>query len=181
MHDTGRNPAKAYEGQSAALHSYGSYLLSCLPRFIQQFAIYKDELTLFVPPSGVVPVLTFLRDHHACAFKSVMDIAGVDYPERAKRFEVVYNLLSHRHNARIRVKTYADESSPVPSATSVFRGADWSIPFSCSFSFTYIDALVGTKEKPGTCLAFSSPTTRISVASSQITVCSPLCPYIQIY
>lgn len=54
-----------------------------------------------------------------------MDISGADYPGRGKRFEVVYHLLSVRFASRIRVKTYADEVTPVPSATGVFRGADW--------------------------------------------------------
>lgn len=54
-----------------------------------------------------------------------MDISGADYPTRSQRFEVVYHLLSVQYNARIRVKTYADEVHPVPSATSVFRSADW--------------------------------------------------------
>lgn len=58
-----------------------------------------------------------------------MDISGVDYPEREKRFEVVYHLLSVAHQGRIRVKTYAGEADPVPSACEIFRGADWSIPF----------------------------------------------------
>lgn len=107
------------------LHEYGSYLLTCLPKFIQQYSVVKDELTLYVAPDGVVPTMTFLRDHTNCQFKSVMDICGVDYPSRAKRFEVVYNLLSVKHNSRIRVKTYADEVSPVPSVTGLFRGADW--------------------------------------------------------
>jgi NADH dehydrogenase (ubiquinone) Fe-S protein 3 len=99
--------------------------MQALPKFIQQFSVLKDELTLYIAPSAVVPVLLFLRDHQQCQFKSVMDITGVDYPTRSKRFEVVYNLLSVRHNARIRIKTYADEVTPVPSATGVFRGADW--------------------------------------------------------
>lgn len=107
------------------LHEYGSYLVTCLPKFIQQYSVVKDELTLYVAPDGVVPTMTFLRDHTNCQFKSVMDICGVDYPSRAKRFEVVYNLLSVKHNSRIRVKTYADEVSPVPSVTGLFRGADW--------------------------------------------------------
>lgn len=96
-----------------------------LPRYIQQFSVYKDELTLYVAPSAVVPTLTFLRDHAQTQFKACMDISGADYPTRSQRFEVVYHLLSVRYNARIRVKTYADEVTPVPSATGVFRSADW--------------------------------------------------------
>jgi len=107
------------------LHTYGSYLTQCLPKYIQQFSVLKDELTLHIPPAGVVPVLTFLRDHSQCQFKLLMDISGVDYPEREKRFEVVYHLLSVKQQGRIRVKTYASEADPVPTATGIFRSADW--------------------------------------------------------
>lgn len=55
----------------------------------------------------------------------IADITAVDYPTRDARFEVVYNLLSVRHNSRIRVKTYADEATPVPSVTSLYDGANW--------------------------------------------------------
>jgi NADH dehydrogenase (ubiquinone) Fe-S protein 3 len=110
---------------SESLHEYGSYLLQSLPKFIQQFSVLNDELTLYVGPSAIVPVMTFLRDHSQCQYKSVIDITAVDFPTRSKRFEVVYHLLSIKYASRIRVKTYADEASPVPSVTGVFRGADW--------------------------------------------------------
>lgn len=55
----------------------------------------------------------------------IADITAVDYPTRDQRFEIVYNMLSVRHNARIRVKTYADEATPVPSITSLYDGANW--------------------------------------------------------
>jgi len=123
---TSPNPTVVkYAETTEALHTYGSYLTQCLPKFIQQFSVLKDELTLYICPSGVVPVLTFLRDHSQCQFKSVIDISGVDFPEREKRFEVVYHLLSIKHAGRIRVKTYAGEADAVPSATPLFRGADW--------------------------------------------------------
>jgi NADH-quinone oxidoreductase subunit C len=60
-----------------------------------------------------------------CQFISFIDAAGVDYPQRRKRFDVVYHLLSPRQNLRIRVKVSADEDTPVPSITSVYPGADW--------------------------------------------------------
>ncbi|KAG9126914.1 histone deacetylase [Ceratobasidium sp. 392] len=123
---TGVNLAETkYRAISDSLHSYGSYLIQCLPKFVQQYSVLKDELTLYTAPSGVVPLLTFLRDHTQCQFKAAMDITAVDFPTRDQRFEVVYNLLSVRHNARIRVKTYADETTAVPSAAGIFRGADW--------------------------------------------------------
>ena len=123
---TSPNPtATKYAHTTESLHTYGSYLTQCLPKFIQQFSVLKDELILHVAPPAIVPVLTFLRDHSQCQFKSVVDITAVDFPEREKRFEVVYNLLSIKHAGRIRVKTYAGEADPVPSVVSVFRGADW--------------------------------------------------------
>ncbi|TFY61476.1 hypothetical protein EVJ58_g4497 [Rhodofomes roseus] len=122
---TSPNPSiTLYAEATEKLHTYGSYLIQCLPKFIQQFSVLKDELTLYVPPSGVIPVLTFLRDHSQCQFKGCMDISGVDFPERDKRFEVVYHLLSIKYGGRIRVKTYAGETDPVPSAVPVFSGAD---------------------------------------------------------
>lgn len=90
-----------------------------------RFSVWKDELTIFIPPSGVVPVFSFLKYHTAAEFTQVSDITAVDYPTKDQRFEVVYNLLSIRHNSRIRVKTYADEATPVPSICGLYDGANW--------------------------------------------------------
>lgn len=92
---------------------------------MQQFSVWKDELTIHVSPAGILPVFNFLKYHTAAEYTQVSDITAVDYPTRDARFEVVYNLLSVRHNSRIRVKTYADEASPVPSITSLYDGALW--------------------------------------------------------
>ena len=83
------------------------------------------ELTLEVRAADVVEVLTFLRDNSQCQFKNFIDVAGVDYPNRVDRFEVVYHLLSPYLNHRIRVKVATNEDRPVPSITGVFPGADW--------------------------------------------------------
>ncbi|RMD44037.1 hypothetical protein DV735_g1115, partial [Chaetothyriales sp. CBS 134920] len=107
------------------LHQYGQYLMSCLPRYIQQFSVFKDELALHITPTGVVPVFTFLKYHTAAEYTMIADITAVDYPTKQYRFEVVYNMLSVRHNSRIRVKTYADEATPVPSITELYDGANW--------------------------------------------------------
>ena len=87
--------------------------------------MWKDELTIYIPPSGVIPVFSFLKYHTAAEFTMVADITAVDFPTRANRFEIVYNMLSVRHNSRIRVKTYADEATPVPSICSLYDGANW--------------------------------------------------------
>jgi NADH dehydrogenase (ubiquinone) Fe-S protein 3 len=84
----GFNPASRTQELSTPLHEYGQYLTTCLPKFVQQFSVYKDELTLYTAPSGIIPVITFLRDHHQCQYKSVMDITAVDVPTRSQRFEV---------------------------------------------------------------------------------------------
>ena len=83
------------------------------------------ELTLVVAASDIVSVLTALRDDGQCLFEVLIDICGVDYPERERRFEVVYHLLSPRRNQRIRVKCETDEDTAVPSAVGVFPAANW--------------------------------------------------------
>ena len=70
-------------------------------------------------------LMTALRDHEACAFEQVMDICGVDWPQRAERFEVVYNLLSVTLNQRLRVIVTTDESAPVPSVHGIWPVATW--------------------------------------------------------
>lgn len=99
--------------------------MSCLPKYIQQFTVWKDELTVYTAPAGVIPVMSFLKNHTSAEYTQISDITGVDFPTRDQRFEVVYNLLSVRYNSRIRVKTYADEATPVPSVTGLFEGALW--------------------------------------------------------
>lgn len=117
--------ADKYASAGESLHTYGQYLISCLPKQIQQFSVWKDELTIYIAPPAVIPVFKFLKNHTAAQFTQVSDITGVDYPTRSYRFEVVYNLLSVYHNSRIRVKTYADEVTPIPSITSLYDGANW--------------------------------------------------------
>ena len=84
-----------------------------------------EEITLRVKRDDIISVLRFLRDDKQCQFISFVDICGVDYPERAERFEVVFHLLSPRKNERIRVSLSTDEATPVASATSLYQGADW--------------------------------------------------------
>ena len=80
---------------------------------------------MWVPASAIVTVMTVLRDDDKCLFKLLADICGVDYPDRAARFEVVYNLLSLKHNIRLRVKVAAAEDQPVPSIAGVHSTAGW--------------------------------------------------------
>jgi NADH dehydrogenase (ubiquinone) Fe-S protein 3 len=114
-----------HKEKSLPLHQYGQYLMSCMPKYIQQFSVWKDELCIYITPTGVLPVFNFLKNHTAAEYTCVADITAVDFPTKNYRFEIVYNLLSVRHNSRIRVKTYADEATPVPSITPLFDGANW--------------------------------------------------------
>lgn len=81
------------------------------------------ELTLIAQRDSIVEVLTTLKDRFG--FQQLLDVCGVDFPDREERFEVVYHLLSLTRNARIRVKVSTDEVQPVPSVTGVFPCADW--------------------------------------------------------
>jgi NADH-quinone oxidoreductase subunit C len=83
------------------------------------------ELTLHAPADRIVEALTHLRDAPGLEFQQLIDLAGADYPQRAKRFDVVYHLLSMTRNRRIRVKVETDESTPVPSIVGVYPAADW--------------------------------------------------------
>ncbi len=90
-----------------------------------QMQIAIGELTVKVEAPHIVPILTFLRDDPECRFTLLIDLCGVDYPNRARRFDVVYHLLSLEKNQRIRVKVETDETSAVPSAVAVYPAANW--------------------------------------------------------
>ncbi len=108
-----------------ALIELGEYVGAALPVDGAEISAAGDELVLAVPAAELERALTWLRDDPQCLFEMLVDICGVDYPERARRFEVVYNLLSLRHNQRIRVKLSADAETPVPSAVGVYSAAGW--------------------------------------------------------
>ena len=86
---------------------------------------YKEELCVLVARTRIADVLLKLRDDPATAMTQLMDVCGADYPERPERFDVVYHLLSLRHNWRVRVKVQTDETSQVPSVTGVYSSAGW--------------------------------------------------------
>lgn len=108
-----------------ALRELLEYLKDSLPAEIAGSSLIKDELSVVVRRESLVRFLTFLRDDVNCQFKMLLDICGVDYPDREERFEVVYHLLSLSHNNRIRLKVAVGEDQAVPSATSVFSCANW--------------------------------------------------------
>jgi NADH-quinone oxidoreductase subunit C len=108
-----------------ALQELGDYITAQNASHVANSELVVGELILWTRPESLISLLRFLRDDESCLFKILLDICGVDYPDREQRFEVVYNLLSPRHNRRVRVKVATDEAAPVPSATAVYSSAGW--------------------------------------------------------
>jgi NADH-quinone oxidoreductase subunit C len=92
---------------------------------ITGYEIAYGELTVTGPAHRVHQALTQLRDHPDCRFHQLIDLCGVDYPERPLRFDVVYHLLSLVKNHRIRLKVQTDEDTAVPSVADIFPAANW--------------------------------------------------------
>ena len=107
------------------LKQLGEAIQNALPGAVTGWKLAFGDLSIEAEAAQIVPVLTRLRDDAQFAFVSFIDICGVDYPAREKRFDVVYHLLSPKLNLRVRVKVQTDEVTPVPSAISVFPAANW--------------------------------------------------------
>ncbi|WP_137135125.1 NADH-quinone oxidoreductase subunit C [Rhizobium sp. FKY42] len=110
---------------SEALNDFAAYVNEARPGLVASSAIAYDELTLNTTSENLIALLTFLRDDVQARYVNLVDIAGVDWPQRARRFDVVYHLLSPSQNARIRVKVQCGEDEAIPSACAVYPGADW--------------------------------------------------------
>ena len=108
-----------------ALRELGDYVVAAMPQYVLGVDLRDGELVVTASGDGIVKVMSFLRDDSNCLFKQLVDLCGVDYPDREMRYEVVYNLLSMSQNHRVRVKVAAGEGMPVPSISSVFSAAGW--------------------------------------------------------
>ncbi|KEC55134.1 NADH-quinone oxidoreductase subunit C [Bartonella koehlerae] len=110
---------------SESLEELATYLKNKLGDKLEETVLEFGELTIISRLDAITDVLIFVRDDSRCQFINITDISGVDYPARDKRFDVSYQLLSPRHNLRLRVKVRTDESTSVASACSVYPGAEW--------------------------------------------------------
>ncbi|NLS20867.1 NADH-quinone oxidoreductase subunit C [Rhizobium sp. P40RR-XXII] len=110
---------------SEALNELAAYLTEVRSALISSSEIKYGELNVTTTAENVIALLTFLRDDAKCGFVNITDICGVDWPQRAERFDVVYHLLSPKKNLRIRVKVPVGEDQPIPSACGLYPGADW--------------------------------------------------------
>jgi len=109
----------------AKLDALGQTIVGALAGAATGHSVAFNQLTVDVEASKIVEVVKYLRDDPKCRFVNFTDITAVDYPDREKRFDVIYHFLSPTLNARIRLKAQADETTQVPSLIDVFPGADW--------------------------------------------------------
>jgi len=107
------------------LDTLGRTIADVLGPSVKGYSLAHRELTVSAEARDIVAVMRFLRDDPRCLFWNIVDVTAVDWPGRQPRFEVVYHLLSPKHNVRVRVKIETDETIPVASITGVFPGADW--------------------------------------------------------
>jgi len=88
-------------------------------------AISNEELLIEISDNNLVEVIQFLKANENCKFKQLIDIAGVDYPENEKRFELIYLFLSHENNTRIKLLTRFELDQTINSITKIFPSANW--------------------------------------------------------
>jgi NADH-quinone oxidoreductase subunit C len=110
---------------AGSLEDLAKHVEAKLGAAVEGWQIARGELTVQIAGDRIVSVLKALHDDSLCLFEVLIDICGVDYPERAQRFDVVYHLLSPRHNQRIRLKCKTDEMTAIPSVIEVFPCANW--------------------------------------------------------
>jgi NADH-quinone oxidoreductase subunit C len=110
---------------SEAFEDLAEHIEESLEGSVDSHEFINGELVIYAQTSKITHVLQFLRDDKECDFKILVDITGVDLPERKLRFDVVYHLLSISQNQRVRVKIKADTETVVPSATLTFSTAGW--------------------------------------------------------
>ena len=92
---------------------------------IQNSFIINSELTIEINENDLIEVIQFLKSNEKCKFRQLIDIAGVDYPDSEKRFQLVYLLLSHENNTRIKVSTQFQLDQTINSITKIFPSANW--------------------------------------------------------
>ena len=92
---------------------------------VQQSVIINEELTVEINENDLVEVVQFLKSNDKCKFRQLIDIAGVDYPEKDKRFQLVYLFLSHENNIRVKILIKFQPNESINSLTKIFPSANW--------------------------------------------------------
>ena len=110
---------------SLNLQKIENFINSELSSKIQNSLIKNDELLIQIEENNLVDVVQFLKSNENCKFKQLIDIAGVDYPENEKRFELIYLFLSHERNLRIKILIKFQIDQSISSLTKIFPSANW--------------------------------------------------------
>ena len=98
---------------------------SGLTTTVKKSKINFDQLFIDIDIKDLSSAILYLKTNNQCRFKQLVDITAVDYPEKEKRFKIVYLLLSHENNLRIIININIDEKTTVPSITKIFPSANW--------------------------------------------------------
>ncbi len=101
------------------------FINSELTSKVQNSSIENNELLIEINPQDLTDVVQFLKSNEKCKFRQLIDIAGVDYPEEEKRFELVYLFLSHENNSRIKLSLKFETNININSLTKIFPSANW--------------------------------------------------------
>ena len=109
----------------SALHSLGELIGAAQADAVLGHEVYVGELTVLATPNGLKDLVKHLRDSPSCQFTTLVDITALDFPDREKRFEVVYHFLSMPQNQRIRVKIQLREDETAPSLIDLYPTANW--------------------------------------------------------
>ena len=110
---------------STAINDLEKTVNSSLTTAVKKSQINFSQLFIDVNVEDIISTILFLKTNKKCKFKQLIDITAVDYPQREKRFKIVYLLLSHENNLRIIINTSIDEKETVPSITKIFPSANW--------------------------------------------------------
>ncbi|HMM14974.1 MAG TPA: NADH-quinone oxidoreductase subunit C [Parvibaculum sp.] len=108
-----------------SLKLLGDHIRGKMADAVIDCSVAYGELNVTVQAAQIISVLAFLRDDDECRFTTLIDITAVDYPERERRFDIVYHLLSMEKNRRIRVRIEVDEDTPVASSVDIFPASNW--------------------------------------------------------
>ena len=92
---------------------------------VQKSLIENQEIFIEVNEADLIESIQFLKSNNSCKFRQLIDIAGVDYPEDEKRFQLIYLFLSHENNLRIKLMIKFDITQIIPSITKIYPSANW--------------------------------------------------------
>ena len=110
---------------STTLNDLEKTVNSGLTTAVKKSEINFGQLYIDINFEDIISTILFLKTNQKCKFRQLIDITAVDYPQKEKRFKIVYLLLSHENNLRLIINTSIDEKETIPSITKIFPSANW--------------------------------------------------------